>query len=105
MATDSGLPADADAVTEQVKRLRLAETLVNVSRAVAATDSLDEVLDTLVALIAHETDADRGTLFLSDPATGELYSRVAQGERSREIRFLDDHGIAGRVSTPGSAWW
>ena len=101
MATDSGLPADADAVTEQVKRLRLAETLVNVSRAVAATDSLDEVLDTLVALIAHETDADRGTLFLSDPATGELYSRVAQGERSREIRFLDDHGIAGRVFHSG----
>jgi len=90
-----GLPHD------QLKRLRLAETLVNVSRAVAATDSLDEILATLVALIAQETDADRGTLFLSDPTTGELYSRVAQGERAREIRFLDDHGIAGRVFHSG----
>ena len=52
-------------------------------------------------LTARETDADRGTLFLDDPVTGELYSRVAQGERSREIRFPNDEGIAGRVFTSG----
>ncbi|MDQ1512049.1 MAG: adenylate cyclase, partial [Actinomycetota bacterium] len=39
------------------------------------------------------------TLFLNDPATGELYSRVLQGERMLEIRFLNDAGIAGRVFT------
>lgn len=82
-------------------RLRLAETLVNVSRAVAEHETLDDILSTLVALIAHETDADRGTLFLSDPTTGELFSRIAQGERAREIRFLDDQGIAGKVFHTG----
>ena len=96
-------PQGADGVTlaEQAKRLRLAETLVNVSRTVSSMETLDEILATLVALTARETDADRGTLFLSDPSTGELYSRVAQGERSREIRFLDDEGIAGRVFQTG----
>ncbi len=88
-------------IVEQAKRLRLAETLVKVSRAVAVLEGLDEVLATLVALTTEETDAERGTLFLDDPATGELYSRVAQGERSREIRFPNDAGIAGRVFTTG----
>ena len=30
-------------------------------------------------------DADRGTIFLNDERTGELYSRVAQGNFRREI--------------------
>lgn len=93
---------DEPAAPDHLKRLRLAETLVNVSRAVSEHDTLDDILTTLVALIAHETGADRGTLFLSDPTTGELYSRVAQGERSREIRFLDDEGIAGKVFRSGA---
>ena len=85
----------ADELVEQAKRLRLAETLVDVSRTVAAMETLDEVLASLVELTARETEADRGTLFLNDPATGELYSRVAQGHAQREIRLPNDTGIAG----------
>ncbi len=95
-------PQNALSPTEQAKRLRLAETLVTVSRTVASMETLDEVLATLVELTTRETDADRGTLFLNDPATGELYSRVAQGQRSREIRFPNDVGIAGHVFHTGS---
>ena len=100
---DDSRPAGAgdDDVAQQAKRLRLAETLLNVSKTVASMETLDEVLAALVELTARETEADRGTLFLHDPSTGELYSRVAQGERSREIRFLDDQGIAGRVFHSG----
>jgi adenylate cyclase len=54
----------AASIVDQAKRLRLAETLVNVSRTVAAMESLDDVLATLVELTTQETDADRGTLFL-----------------------------------------
>jgi adenylate cyclase len=86
-------------ITDQAKRLHLAETLVQVSRTLAALETLDEMLTALVELTVRETDADRGTLFLNDPATGELYARVAQGERSLEIRFLNNAGIAGRVFT------
>jgi adenylate cyclase len=102
MTVDEDAATSAGAsIVDQAKRLRLAETLVNVSRAVAAMESVDDVLATLVELTTRETDADRGTLFLDDPVTGELYSRVAQGERSREIRFPNDEGIAGRVFTSG----
>lgn len=97
MIDDNQAVQPDDGPAEQAKRLRLAETLVNVSKTVAAMETLDEVLAALVELTARETEADRGTLFLHDPSTGELYSRVAQGEQSREIRFLDDQGIAGRV--------
>src|SRR4051794_23482247 len=85
--------------SEQGKRLQLAETLLLVSRTVSAMETLDEVLAALVDMTVLETDADRGTLFLNDESTGELYSRVLQGERIREIRFLNDAGIAGRVFT------
>jgi adenylate cyclase len=94
-------PREPTSPADQAKRLRLAETLVHVSRAVAAMETLDEVLATLVELTTAETGADRGTLFLNDPATGELYSRVAQGHRSREIRFPNDVGIAGHVFQTG----
>src|SRR5204863_1246292 len=43
----------------------------------------------------------RGSLFLNDPGTNELYSRVAQGNIKREIRMLNTSGIAGHVFTSG----
>ncbi len=94
-------PKDGSAIAEQAKRLQFAETLLQVSRTVAAMETLDEVLTALVEMTVRETDSDRGTLFLNDPATGELYSRVLQDERVHEIRFLNDAGIAGRVFTTG----
>ena len=96
------MSADASrgaAITQQAKRLQLVETLLHVSQTVSAMETLDEVLAALVDLTVRETDADRGTLFLNDPATGELYSRVVEADRTLEIRFLNDVGIAGRVFT------
>ena len=47
--------------------------------------------------MTKELDADRGTLFLNDNETNELYSRVAQGDLTREIRILNNVGIAGAI--------
>ena len=82
-------------------RLRRAEMLIRLTQRVAAIDNLDELLATLVEVTANETDAERGSLFLNDPATGELYSRVAQGTFNREIRLLNTEGIAGAVFQRG----
>lgn len=82
---------------QAVERLRRAEMLLDLSRTVSALESLDDILDVLVTITTTELGAERGTLFLNDPTTGELYSRVAQGVVKREIRILNDRGIAGHV--------
>jgi adenylate cyclase len=87
------------AAEEALARLRQAELLLNVSRTAAAFETLDDLLATLVELMSSELDAERSTLFLNDPRTGELYSRVAQGNLHREIRILNTSGLAGHVYT------
>jgi adenylate cyclase len=75
--------------------------LLEVSRTLAAFDSLDEMLETLVDITTREVDGERGSIFLNDRETGELYTRVAQGNFQREIRILNTTGIAGHVFTTG----
>jgi adenylate cyclase len=85
------------------RRLKIAELLLDVSRRLAMYDNLDDVLRALVEMTTAEVGAERGTLFLNDPSTNELYSRVAQGNIRREIRLLNNTGIAGTVFTTGQA--
>ena len=86
-----------------VDSLSLAEAkiLLQVARKVADGQTLDEQLETLVALVTEATAADRGTLFVNDPSTQELYSRVTVGGLKREIRILNNSGIAGKVFQTG----
>lgn len=83
------------------RRLHEAELLLEVGRRISAMETLDGVLQTLVEMTTAELGAQRGSLFLNDPDTGELYSRVALGNLQREIRFLNNSGIAGHVFTTG----
>ncbi len=82
--------------------LRRSEFLLNLTRKVATIKNLDDLLVTLVEVISSEMNAERGTLFLNDTATDELYSRVAQGTFNREIRILNNAGIAGSVFQSGT---
>jgi adenylate cyclase len=85
----------------RIHRQRTLELLLEVSRRMAAYEQLDDVLHALVEMTTAALDAERGTLFLNDPSTNELYSRVAQGNIKREIRLLNSTGIAGHVFTTG----
>ena len=78
-----------------------AELLLSVSNKLAAHQTLDEQLQTLIDMTNSVLGVERGTLFLNDNQTGELYSRVAQGEVRREIRIMNTTGIAGHVYTSG----
>ena len=69
------------------------------TREIAGFESLSEVLNRLIEITATELDCERGTLFLNDEQTGELYSRVALGDLEREIRILNDQGVAGYAFT------
>jgi adenylate cyclase len=96
MAKDSQLQS-------REKKLQQAELLLNVSRQVAAMDTLDDILETLVTITSNELGAERSTIFLNDTQTGELYSRVAQGGIVRRIRMFNNAGIAGHVFTTGES--
>jgi len=82
-------------------KLLQAQMLLNVSKTVAAFETLDEMLAALVDMTTDAVGADRGTIFLNDCKTGELYSRVAHGNLQREIRILNNRGVAGHVFTTG----
>jgi len=78
-------------------KMRHMEMLLNITHTIAVMDTIDEVLHALVGLTTSEINAERGTIFLNDPHTGELYSRIAHGDVQREIRFLNSSGVAGWV--------
>ena len=84
-------------ISELEKKLRRSELLLGVSRQVAGFETLSEVLNEVVQITTEETNSERATLFLNDPDTGELYSRVALGDLVREIRVLNDSGVAGHA--------
>ena len=81
--------------------LRRARILLDVAERCASINDLDGVLHELVVLTSRALECDRGTLFLNDATTAELYSRVAQGNLKREIRILNTTGIAGHVFQTG----
>jgi adenylate cyclase len=89
------------AYTEQLEQLRQLQMVVSLSRRVAALDSLDVAVDTLLQAAVEEIAADRGSVFLHDNETGELYTYVATDLGSRQIRLMDDLGIAGAVFHSG----
>ena len=81
--------------------LQQARILLEISDRVAALESLDEMLETLVSLMSAHLGAERSTIFLNDERSNELYSRVAQGGIGRPIRMMNDIGIAGHVFQSG----
>jgi adenylate cyclase len=74
-----------------------AKLLLRVSKTMAAYESLDEMLRVLVEMATQELQAERGTIFLYDKDTNELYSRAAIGSFQREIRIMSHSGVAGHV--------
>lgn len=94
---------ESETVVETVtdRKLRWAEMLLSISKQVAGIESTDEILRTLVDVTTREAKCERSTIFLNDDQTGELYSRVAQGESWREIRIMNNSGVAGYVFTTG----
>ena len=76
-------------------------SLVKIGRSITAVTDID----VLLKVIAEETkiaiQADRCTVFLLDKDKNELWSKVALGLGSQEIRFPADKGLAGYVVKTG----
>jgi adenylate cyclase len=93
---------DGTAVLDRsAETLRCLSLLLRVARTVTHELALDHQLPQLIELIVAGLDAERATLFLYDPDTGELFSRIAQGEGVAEIRIRANSGIAGAAYASG----
>jgi adenylate cyclase len=86
---------------KQRRRSKQTGLLLQIATKVAAAETLEELLRYIVEVSVQQTEAERGTLFLNDEKTHELYSRVAQGVGFREIRLTNNTGIAGHVFHTG----
>lgn len=76
-----------------VERLR---RLLDITRQMAGTTDLDELLRTIVDAAVEVLACERATIFLYDKSRHELYSRVATGIRA--LRVPADRGIAGAAA-------
>ena len=83
------------------KRMEVSETLLRVMKSVGSELHIDELLKKIVTSTSEVMNAERASLFLLDPKTGDLWSKVAQGMESMEIRVPLGVGIAGHVAVTG----
>ncbi len=81
---------------------RTESQMLEVTTAIAEEIKLQPLLHKVMDICTDILDADRSTLFLHDPGAAELWSNVAQGIGTHQIRFPDDAGIAGDVFTTGN---
>ena len=77
--------------------------LVNIGQAVAAEKNIDRLIKTIAEETKTAMNADRCTVFLYDKEKNELYSKVATGIDTKELRIPADKGLAGHVVNTGES--
>lgn len=83
---------------EQEKRLRDLESLLEVVKALAVEKDLDRLLHLIIEQTTRVMDAERSSLYLYDEEQNQIWTKIAQGMSSREIRLPLGTGIAGTVA-------
>lgn len=93
-----------EALRQEMERERAKlRTLQEVGVLLGSTLDLNELLTMMLGRISEVMEADRSTLYLLDEDTGELWSKVAQGEHTIEIRLKVGEGLAGSVAKTGKS--
>ncbi|MDQ5858231.1 MAG: protein kinase, partial [Acidobacteriota bacterium] len=86
-----------------VTRAKMVKLMVilEANKSLRATLDPTETLRIILRTATSETDAERGTIFLKDPETGELVSQILEGGAVAPIRLPAGRGIAGTVARTG----
>ena len=86
-----------------VTRAKMVKLMVilEANKSLAATFDPTETLRIILKTATSETDAERGTIFLADPVSGELVSQILEGGSVNPIRLPVGTGIAGTVAQTG----
>ncbi len=75
--------------------------LIEASKIVNSAIEIEKLLGLILGVATRSINADRGTLYLLDTSTNELWSQVAQGNNMVEIRLPVGKGLAGYVAKTG----
>lgn len=86
---------------ESQRQIQQLSLLFEATRLLNSTLDLAELLELILRIARTEVKADRGTVFLVDKQKKELWSIVAQGLESQEIRVPFGRGVAGHVAETG----
>src|SRR2546421_8476804 len=103
-----------------VRGVREEVQILETSHALMGEIDLGRLLERMISATTDLLDAERGTVFVYDRKTNELFSRFAEGLKAcdfppsgvhedpgtpvmREIRIASNEGIAGAVFTSGNA--
>ncbi len=78
-------------------------SLVKIGRSITAQTDINVLLRVIAEETKNAIQADRCTVFLYDKKSNELWSKVALGLGSQEIRFPADKGLAGYVVRTGES--
>jgi len=77
------------------------ESLIDASKHLNTTFDLEKLLSIILHLATKNLNAERGTIYLIDEKTKELWSKVVKGEGLVEIRLPVGTGISGTVAETG----
>ncbi len=92
---------DAELLSSTQHTLDKLSFLVEASKALNSTLDLSELLGRILDVAKTQVNAERGTLFLVDEKTDEIWSLIAHGLGKQEIRLPLGKGIAGHVAQTG----
>ena len=76
-------------------------SLVKIGRSITALTDINVLLKVIAEETKNAMQADRCTVFIYDKERNEIWSKVALGMDSQEIRFPADKGLAGYVVKTG----
>ncbi len=86
----------------QFQKERMA-AVEEIGRALGSTLKTEPLLALIMEKITELMNAERSTLFLIDEDNNQLWSRIAQGGITKEIRIDIGQGIAGHVAKTGES--
>jgi sigma-B regulation protein RsbU (phosphoserine phosphatase) len=91
------------ALAHHERRYALAElsSILEATKSLNSTIDLAELMNIILQLASRQTSAERGTVFLVDHESSQIWSLVGLGLEQQEIRMPIDQGIAGYVASSG----
>lgn len=94
-------PKQALTLEESQRQIKQLSALFDATRLLNSTLDLAELLELILKIAREQVDADRGSVFLLDKEHQQIWSIVAQGLESQEIRLPVGMGVAGSVAATG----